>query len=87
MGQAGDAKFTDMKPRYGAGVLRHRQMGDWEPGHEPKNTDIAAVSGVSPQDGIDPQEAAAAVGGGISTPIWTKSPHPVTTIRQGHTHV
>jgi ribulose-bisphosphate carboxylase large chain len=64
-------KITDMKERYRSGVLKYRQMGYWEPDYEPKDTDILAVFRISPQDGVDPEEAAAAVAGESSTATWT----------------
>ncbi len=65
MDQVADVKITDMKERYRSGVLKYRQMGYWEPEYEPKDTDILAVFRISPQDGVDPEEAAAAVAGEI----------------------
>jgi ribulose-bisphosphate carboxylase large chain len=64
-------KITDMKERYRSGVLKYRQMGYWEPEYEPKDTDVLAVFRISPQDGVDPEEAAAAVAGESSTATWT----------------
>ena len=46
-------------------------MGYWEPDYEPKDTDIIALFRVTPQDGVDPIEAAAAVAGESSTATWT----------------
>ncbi len=74
MGQvapASDGKITDMKERYRSGVLKYKQMGYWEPDYEPKDTDILAVFRITPQDGVDPDEAAAAVAGESSTATWT----------------
>ena len=50
---------------YRPGVLKYRQMGYWEPDYEPKDTDVLAVFRITPQDGVDPDEAAAAVAGEI----------------------
>ena len=66
-----DIKITDMKERYTSGVLKYRQMGYWEPDYVPKDTDILAVFRLTPQDGVDPEEAAAAVAGESSTATWT----------------
>ena len=63
MKKSGDGKITDMKERYRSGVLKYCQMGYWEPGYEPKDTDVLAVFRITPQDGVDPEEAAAAVAG------------------------
>src|SRR5689334_3313758 len=71
MKKSGDGKITDMKERYRSGVLKYRQMGYWEPGYEPKDTDILAVFRVTPQEGVEPEEAAAAVAGESSTATWT----------------
>src|ERR1700722_2623641 len=64
-------KITDMKERYRSGVLKYRQMGYWEPEYEPKDTDILAVFRITPQDGVEAPEAAAAVAGESSTATWT----------------
>lgn len=59
------------KERYSAGVMEYRKMGYWEPGYEPKDTDIISLFRITPQDGVDPIEAAAAVAGESSTATWT----------------
>jgi ribulose-bisphosphate carboxylase large chain len=59
------------KDRYAAGVLKYAQMGYWEPDYEPKATDIISLFRITPQDGVDPIEAAAAVAGESSTATWT----------------
>ncbi len=59
------------KARYTAGVLEYKKMGYWEPDYEPKDTDIIALFRITPQDGVDPIEAAAAVAGESSTATWT----------------
>ena len=66
-----DIKITDMKERYKSGVLKYKQMGYWEPDYEPKDSDVLAVFRITPQDGVDPEEAAAAVAGESSTATWT----------------
>jgi ribulose-bisphosphate carboxylase large chain len=63
--------ITDAKKRYAAGVLKYAQMGYWEEGYEPKDTDIIALFRITPQEGVDPVEAAAAVAGESSTATWT----------------
>lgn len=60
-----DAKITNMKERYASGVLKYKQMGYFEPDYQPKDTDVLAVFRLTPQEGVDPEEAAAAVAGGI----------------------
>ena len=64
-------KQIDTKTRYSAGVLEYKKMGYWEPDYEPKETDIIALFRITPQDGVDPIEAAAAVAGESSTATWT----------------
>ena len=46
-------------------------MGYWEPDYIPKDTDVLALFRVTPQDGVDPIEASAAVAGESSTATWT----------------
>jgi ribulose-bisphosphate carboxylase large chain len=59
------------KDRYKAGVMKYKDMGYWEPDYVPKDTDILALFRITPQDGVDPIEAAAAVAGESSTATWT----------------
>ncbi len=59
------------KDRYRSGVMEYRKMGYWEPDYTPKDTDIIAMFRITPQDGVDPIEAAAAVAGESSTATWT----------------
>ena len=40
-------------------------MGYWQPDYEPKDTDVIALFRITPQEGVDPEEAAAAVAGRI----------------------
>src|SRR5690606_6947733 len=62
--------ITDAKKRYSAGVLKYRQMGYWEPDYVPKETDVICLFRITPQEGVDPIEAAAAVAGESSTATW-----------------
>jgi ribulose-bisphosphate carboxylase large chain len=62
---------VDGNSRYRAGVMEYRKMGYWEPDYVPKITDVIAVFRVTPQDGVDPIEASAAVAGESSTATWT----------------
>ncbi|MBS0276837.1 MAG: ribulose-bisphosphate carboxylase large subunit [Proteobacteria bacterium] len=57
--------------RYRSGVMEYRKMGYWEPDYVPKDTDLIAMFRVTPQDGVDEIEAAAAVAGESSTATWT----------------
>jgi len=59
------------KKRYAAGVMEYAKMGYWEPDYVPKDTDIIALFRITPQDGVDEIEAAAAVAGESSTATWT----------------
>ena len=62
---------TPPRGRYSAGVMEYRDMGYWQPDYEPKDTDIITCFRVTPQEGVDPIEASAAVAGESSTATWT----------------
>jgi ribulose-bisphosphate carboxylase large chain len=66
-----EARTITGKERYQAGVMSYRTMGYWEPDYEPKDTDVLALFRITPQQGVDPVEAAAAVAGESSTATWT----------------
>jgi len=66
-----DGRITDIKERYKGGVLKYKQMGYWRPDYEPKDTDTICLFRITPQEGVDPEEAAAAVAGESSTATWT----------------
>lgn len=66
-----EAETVRGKDRYKSGVLEYRKMGYWEPDYEPKETDVISLFRITPQDGVDPIEAAAAVAGESSTATWT----------------
>ncbi len=66
-----DKMITDGKKRYSAGVLKYKQMGYWQPDYVPKETDVIALFRITPQEGVDSEEAAAAVAGESSTATWT----------------
>jgi len=57
--------------RFEAGVTPYAKMGYWDADYEPKDTDILCAFRITPQDGVDPIEAAAAVAGESSTATWT----------------
>src|SRR5215203_4080377 len=59
------------KERWDPGVQSYAGMGYWNPDYVPKDTDVLAVFRVTPQDGVDAIEAAAAVAGESSTATWT----------------
>jgi ribulose-bisphosphate carboxylase large chain len=46
-------------------------MGYWEPDYQPKDTDIICLFRLTPQPGVESEEAAAAVAGESSTATWT----------------
>src|SRR5579871_2669102 len=60
-----------MAQRWSAGVLQYAEMGYWQPDYEPKDTDVLAAFRVTPQPGVPPEEAGAAVAGESSTATWT----------------
>src|SRR5271170_2636685 len=57
--------------RWNAGVIPYAEMGYYQPGYQPKDTDILAAFRVTPQPGVPPEEAGAAVAGESSTATWT----------------
>jgi len=57
--------------RLQAGVIPYAKMGYWQPDYEPQATDILAAFRITPQAGVDPEEAGAAVAGESSTATWT----------------
>src|ERR1700729_3850448 len=59
------------RARYAAGVMNYREMGYWQPDYTPADTDIIALFRITPQPGVEPEEAAAAVAGESSTATWT----------------
>src|ERR1700739_2351658 len=71
MGRAGHTQIKDSSKRYAAGVLKYAQMGYWQPEYVPKDSDVLALFRITPQEGVDPEEAAAAVAGESSTATWT----------------
>lgn len=71
MNEMSKTEITDKKKRYQAGVLKYAQMGYWDGDYSPKDTDLLALFRITPQEGVDPIEAAAAVAGESSTATWT----------------
>jgi ribulose-bisphosphate carboxylase large chain len=65
------AHDRDGKDRWDSGVASYVTMGYWEPDYEPKDTDVLCAFRITPQPGVDPIEAAAAVAGESSTATWT----------------
>jgi len=59
------------KSRWDSGVTPYAEMGYWNPDYEPKDTDVLCAFRITPQEGVDAIEAAAAVAGESSTATWT----------------
>src|SRR3954469_9310785 len=59
------------KERWASGVTPYAEMGYWAADYEPKDTDILCAFRITPQEGVDAIEAAAAVAGESSTATWT----------------
>jgi ribulose-bisphosphate carboxylase large chain len=59
------------KSRWDSGVTPYAEMGYWDPEYEPKDTDVLCAFRITPQEGVDAIEAAAAVAGESSTATWT----------------
>jgi ribulose-bisphosphate carboxylase large chain len=57
--------------RWNAGVIPYAEMGYYQPDYQPKSTDLLAAFRVTPQPGVAPEEAGAAVAGESSTATWT----------------
>ena len=57
--------------RYESGVIPDAEMGYWDANYPIKDTDVLALFRVTPQPGVDPIEAAAAIAGESSTATWT----------------
>jgi ribulose-bisphosphate carboxylase large chain len=57
--------------RYESGVIPYAKMGYWDATYTVKTTDVLALFRISPQPGVDPVEATAAVAGESSTATWT----------------
>jgi ribulose-bisphosphate carboxylase large chain len=57
--------------RYESGVIPYKKMGYWDADYSVKDTDVLVLFRITPQPGVDPIEAAAAVAGESSTATWT----------------
>ncbi|OBH08474.1 form I ribulose bisphosphate carboxylase large subunit [Mycobacterium sp. E1747] len=60
-----------MTERWNAGVIPYAEMGYWQPDYVPKDTDVLCAFRITPQEGVPPEEAGAAVAGESSTATWT----------------
>ena len=56
---------------FDAGVKPYRETGYYEPDYVPSDTDVLAAFRLTPQPGVTPEEAGAAVAGESSTATWT----------------
>ncbi|MBE3595416.1 MAG: form I ribulose bisphosphate carboxylase large subunit [Hydrogenibacillus sp.] len=65
------AKGEQARSRWASGVIPYKEMGYWKPDYVPKETDVIAAFRFVPQEGVEPEEAAAAVAGESSTATWT----------------
>jgi ribulose-bisphosphate carboxylase large chain len=67
-----DVEVNGAEPaRWDPGVHSYRSMGYYNADYVPNDTDVLALFRVTPQKGVDPVEAAAAVAGESSTATWT----------------
>ncbi len=57
--------------RWSAGVIPYAEMGYYMPDYEPPASDVLCAFRITPQPGVPPEEAAAAVAGESSTATWT----------------
>jgi len=57
--------------RYESGVIPYKKMGYWDADYTIKESDVLCLFRITPQPGVDPIEAAAAVAGESSTATWT----------------
>lgn len=71
MSQSVEQRTRIKNERYESGVIPYAKMGYWDPEYVVKETDVLALFRITPQPGVDPVEAAAAVAGESSTATWT----------------
>jgi ribulose-bisphosphate carboxylase large chain len=71
MVEAVESRTRIKNERYESGVIPYAKMGYWDPDYSIKDTDVLALFRVTPQPGVDPVEASAAVAGESSTATWT----------------
>lgn len=71
MSQSVEERTRIKNERYESGVIPYAKMGYWDPDYVVKETDVLALFRVTPQPGVDPVEASAAVAGESSTATWT----------------
>jgi ribulose-bisphosphate carboxylase large chain len=71
MSQSVSERTRIKSERYESGVIPYAKMGYWDASYAVKTTDVLALFRITPQPGVDPVEAAAAVAGESSTATWT----------------
>jgi len=71
MSQSVSERTRIKSDRYESGVIPYAKMGYWDAAYTVKDTDVLALFRITPQPGVDPVEAAAAVAGESSTATWT----------------
>ena len=71
MSQSVSERTRIKSERYESGVIPYAKMGYWDANYAVKTTDLLALFRITPQPGVDPVEAAAAVAGESSTATWT----------------
>nr|YP_009244085.1 ribulose-1,5-bisphosphate carboxylase/oxygenase large subunit [Gelidium elegans]AMK96327.1 ribulose-1,5-bisphosphate carboxylase/oxygenase large subunit [Gelidium elegans] len=71
MSQSVEERTRIKNQRYESGVIPYAKMGYWDPNYAIKETDVLALFRITPQPGVDPIEASAAVAGESSTATWT----------------
>nr|QUE29744.1 ribulose-1,5-bisphosphate carboxylase/oxygenase large subunit [Erythrotrichia carnea] len=71
MSQSVEERTRIKNERYESGVIPYAKMGYWDADYAVKETDVLALFRITPQPGVDPVEAAAAIAGESSTATWT----------------
>ena len=71
MGKTESTTMKEGKDRYKSGVIPYKKMGYWEPDYKIKDTDVLAMFRMTPQEGVEADECAAAVAGESSPATWT----------------
>nr|ACZ57925.1 ribulose-1,5-bisphosphate carboxylase/oxygenase large subunit [Pyropia elongata] len=71
MSQSVESRTRIKSERYESGVIPYAKMGYWDADYVIKETDILALFRITPQPGVDPIEASAAIAGESSTATWT----------------
>jgi len=71
MSQSVSERTRIKSERYESGVIPYAKMGYWDAAYTVKATDVLALFRITPQPGVDPVEATAAVAGESSTATWT----------------